>query len=590
MEKFEAQQFRDKLAKEIKETSKEERKDILEKAKEMPEYQQARTEKIDGVRNVEQDRLAFVEAIKNIETDEIDTEFDERSVESLVSELGKAKLLLLGETHGVKENADIIYTLFKKFGFKKLALEWDKKLKAQAEKFLAIGELDFETIKDSPDGRITAGHFALLKKLKDEGLLEALVCFDSETPYVDWDTHDANMAKNILANVSDGPTLVVAGTWHTKVTPVIFEGETKENHPMGENVKKLIPDVPSGKIEYLTGQFHNFGTKDFEEKPEGVDLPKARFYKSDDGIYVFELPEAHVAIVPNPSEVLSNEENENQTEMLESVLGSIMTAEEYSKIEHATPYVFELKAGGKELYYFGSPHTSDPNNPLFAEIEAAFNKANPDIVFVEGMNVRGDKTEFNKRIKSATREEAIESMGESGLTLKLAVEKGIEWESPEPSDEDLHNNLLGKGFSKDQIFAQDVFLMLPQYNRQMKREGFEKYVSRYIERFKRTTNWEGFDYSYERAIKLGEQICGESIDVENDDSAPDRVDPIPWEEMKGKQTILNRVSEASSLFRDKKIVSDILEALKTHNRVFVVYGASHASMQEPAFKKAFESA
>ena len=98
-------------------------------------------ERIESVRNVEQDRLAFVEAIKNIEIGEIDTEFDEKSVESLVSELGEAKLLLLGETHGVKENVDIIYTLFKKFGFKKLALEWDEKLREQADKFLQSGKL-----------------------------------------------------------------------------------------------------------------------------------------------------------------------------------------------------------------------------------------------------------------------------------------------------------------------------------------------------------------------------------------------------------------------------------------------------------------
>lgn len=46
MEKFEPQQFRDELAKEIKETPKEERKEILEQAKQTPEYWQARTEKI----------------------------------------------------------------------------------------------------------------------------------------------------------------------------------------------------------------------------------------------------------------------------------------------------------------------------------------------------------------------------------------------------------------------------------------------------------------------------------------------------------------------------------------------------------------
>ena len=108
----------------------------------------------------------------------------------------------------------------------------------------------------------------------------------------------------------------------------------------------------------------------------------------------------------------------------------------------------------------------------------------------------------------------------------------------------------------------------------------------FIGRFKESTNWKGFDYSYERAIQLGEQILGKSIDVENEPEALDFIDPIPWEEKKDKQTTLNRIGEASSLFRDKKIVSDIADALKTHKRVFVVYGASHAAMQEPALRKA----
>ncbi|MFZ2522357.1 MAG: hypothetical protein WAX44_00110 [Minisyncoccia bacterium] len=46
MENFESQQFRDNLAKEIKEAPKEERKGILNRAKETPEYHQARTEKV----------------------------------------------------------------------------------------------------------------------------------------------------------------------------------------------------------------------------------------------------------------------------------------------------------------------------------------------------------------------------------------------------------------------------------------------------------------------------------------------------------------------------------------------------------------
>ncbi len=269
----------------------------------------------------------------------------------------------------------------------------------------------------------------------------------------------------------------------------------------------------------------------------------------------------------------------------DEILNSIMTAEEYSEIRHATPYIFELKVGDKELYYFGTPHSRDANDSIFKEIEDAFNKINPDIVFVEGINVRGDKTKYGEIVKAATTDEVVDRLGESGFTLKLGVEKGIDWESPEPTDKDLYDDLLTKGFSRDEVFAWDVFNILPQYNRQMKRERFEKYVSRFIDRFREATNWEGFDYTYERAIELGEQIFGESVDVENDQRALDRIDPIPWKEKKDKQTVLNRISEASSVFRDRKIVRDILGAFKKHKKVFVVYGASHAVMQEPAFKK-----
>lgn len=265
-------------------------------------------------RNIEKDRLAFIEQVRNVEISEIDTEFDEKSVWELTAELSGSKLFLFGETHGVKENADIIYTLFKKFGFRRLALEWDKELHTQTEKFLQTGELDFETIKDSPDGRITAGHFALLKKLKDEGLFDTFVCFDEQTRSGEWDDRDENMAKNILAKLTDDAILVVAGNLHTEVAPATFDDDKVEHHPMGEYIKKQIPDMPSGKIKYLTGQYHNYGMRDFKEKPQEVKLPKAKFYKSDDGVYVFELPEAHAATVPNPKEVLSSAHKEHGAE------------------------------------------------------------------------------------------------------------------------------------------------------------------------------------------------------------------------------------------------------------------------------------
>ncbi len=247
-------------------------------------------------KNSEQIRLTFLEAINNTKITEIETEFDNKSVDSLLIELNNSKLFLLGETHGVKENPKIIYTLFKKFGFKNLALEWDIKLSPEVQNFLQTGEIDFRTIIDSSDGRITAGHFALLKKLKEEGLLEKVICFD------DWseeNKRDINMAKNILKNLSETPTLIVAGKLHTQTQSIFFEDESEEYHPMGENIKIQMPNTPSGEVEYLSGQYYNSTAKEFRNKNTTVQLTKAKFHKLFNNKYIFELPEAHVAIVPN---------------------------------------------------------------------------------------------------------------------------------------------------------------------------------------------------------------------------------------------------------------------------------------------------
>lgn len=254
-------------------------------------------------RNLEKDRSAFIEAINHTQILEIETDFDETSAEALESELATTKLFLLGETHGVKENPDVIYTLFKRFGFKNLALEWEPALREKTEQFLNGEALDFDSVKDSPDGRITAGHFALLKKLKNEGLLEKFVCFD-QGGGANWDKRDENMARNIVENLTDTPTLVVAGNLHTKTESITFDDEQGEHHPMGEQVKKEIPTVPSGKIEYLAGEFHNYGTRNFVEEESDGPESTARFFKDENGLYIFELPKTHSAVVPNPSESL----------------------------------------------------------------------------------------------------------------------------------------------------------------------------------------------------------------------------------------------------------------------------------------------
>lgn len=253
-------------------------------------------------RNLERDRQSFIETVSTISINEIPTIFDEVAVQSLVDNLESNKIFILGEMHGVKENTDVIYTLFKKFGFRQLALEWNPELKQVVEKFLESGEIDFDVMQNSPDGRVTAGHFALLKKLKSEGMLEGLVCFDGDSGGGSWNARDSAMSENILANLSGVPTLAVAGNLHVKTESITFEDEPGKQHPMGENIRKELPNVASGRIEYITGQYHNYGIQNFSSISERDESLETRFYQDEKGLYIFEVPEAHAATVPNPHE------------------------------------------------------------------------------------------------------------------------------------------------------------------------------------------------------------------------------------------------------------------------------------------------
>ena len=100
-------------------------------------------------RDLERDRKSFIEAVSSVSIMEIPAKFEESTIIQLIEKLRSTKLFILGEMHGVKENVDVIYTIFKKFGFRQLALEWAPELKYVAEKFLESGTVDFDAIKDS---------------------------------------------------------------------------------------------------------------------------------------------------------------------------------------------------------------------------------------------------------------------------------------------------------------------------------------------------------------------------------------------------------------------------------------------------------
>jgi erythromycin esterase-like protein len=134
--------------------------------------------------------------------------------------LDSAGLLLLGEIHGVRENPLLIRELMQAFGLTRLALEWPEDLAPAIEAFLAGQTLPGHWFVWGGDGRITAGHLAVLAERAAAGPLE-LILFDGAIGAGwSWSQRDEAMARRILAASAPGArTLVVAGNAHTPTSP-----------------------------------------------------------------------------------------------------------------------------------------------------------------------------------------------------------------------------------------------------------------------------------------------------------------------------------------------------------------------------------
>lgn len=259
-----------------------------------------------------------------------------------------------------------------------------------------------------------------------------------------------------------------------------------------------------------------------------------------------------------------------------------MTFEEYAQKKHNPVYVFNVEFGTKKVTYFGAEHSLNPESMMFARIEEEFKKADPQIVFVEGMYFSSDKQGAIEKYKNIDKESVIKNHGESVYVFKLAADAGIEVDSPESTYKDEITSLLQQEFSKEEIFCFYGYRQINGLHRLADKSKFNEELTRYISIFQRESQWENFDYSIEHLEKIGKSVWGEvrGAIMTNDRY---RTIPVPPEDKK-LLTVINRINQGVTHFRDCNVVRRIIEALKTHDRLFIIFGSTHAVMQEPALR------
>jgi hypothetical protein len=233
---------------------------------------------------------AFHRAVAGFVVEDLGLVIEPAALAAAGRSLDSSGLLLLGEMHGVQENPLLIRALMQAFGLTSLALEWPDDLAPVIQAFLAG-----ETLADHPwlwggDGRITAGHLAVLAERAAAGPLEVILFDGVIGASWSWSQRDEAMARRLLAGSPSGArTLAVAGNAHTPTGP------TDLGIPLGACLARQRPGIREIQIRYGSGRFWNFKSSRFARRasPQGP----IRLHQ-DTGELILDLPVATEAIVP----------------------------------------------------------------------------------------------------------------------------------------------------------------------------------------------------------------------------------------------------------------------------------------------------
>ena len=205
-------------------------------------------------------------------------QLDIRLLSSFQSTLRKSNLIVHGEIHGIKENADVIYTLVKKLGVKRLAIEASPAV-SNFINSVKINSYDFSLV-DEDLFDLSVLSLEMIKTiaiLLQQNQLKELVFIDTLFDNLDEDAiisaspqeREEQLAKNILGIDGSLPTLCIMGQWHTQ-PKVVKNGETQHKSAL-YRLRKVKPNIPFIHNIYRQGQLFNDGK--IIELPKNPSIP-----------------------------------------------------------------------------------------------------------------------------------------------------------------------------------------------------------------------------------------------------------------------------------------------------------------------------
>ncbi len=235
------------------------------------------------------------------------------------------------------------------------------------------------------------------------------------------------------------------------------------------------------------------------------------------------------------------------------------------------PYTIEAKIADRKVEFNGMRHTNNPEDESLTRLETRFEEFlqqtdNP-VVFVEG---------GMRDVANMSKQEVIKRFGEPGLLTKLALDRGIAVESPEPSFEQEVAELL-KTFSAEDImqyyFSRTLFQWYRNKDFDHSMGTAQDYINSSMQnRWSKMPGLTEVPCDYETLANNFAKKYGFKPEEMPDELAKDK--------LHHESSPFNPVSAASSDIRDKYIFNKIQEAAKQGRDVFLAFGSHHVFVYE----------
>lgn len=250
-----------------------------------------------------------------------------------------------------------------------------------------------------------------------------------------------------------------------------------------------------------------------------------------------------------------------------------MSHKEYSKITHSVPYFYKIIKNNQQIFFFGTKHSNNPKDPIFGKLELKWIEFNK--------KVKGDITvvlEGKAPDNIYLLDDLIKISGEVGAGTFFARQAKAELLCPEPSKKEIIDFLL-QTFSKEEILYFFEAIAIKHWLH-FKKDSItlRDFLKKHDKQYQEFLRWPNLEISEDLIKTLHFNIFKNSLDLNDIDFLSKITDPgLDF-------SVINQVSRAQSEFRNQHIFQKIKELWKSGKNLFIIYGAGHAVMLEPAIK------